>query len=106
MILEALELVMRNNIFQFDNTFWMQLTGTAMGTSVACVYAAIYYSYHKETKLLRAFKHNSQAPMTLMPVPLMPVPKSNGALFLHLRAFKHNSRAPHDPDASALDASA
>ena len=52
MVLEALELVMRNNIFQFDNTFWIQLTGTAMGTSVACVYATIYYSYHEETKLL------------------------------------------------------
>ena len=85
MILEALELVMRNNIFQFDNTFWIQLTGTAMGTSVACVYATIYYSYHEETKLLRAFEHNSRAPTTLMPVPLMPVPKSNGALFLHSR---------------------
>ena len=66
-ILETLELVMQNNIFQLDNTFWMQLTGTAMGTSVACVCATIYYSCHEETKLLRAFEHNSRAPTTLMP---------------------------------------
>ena len=52
MVLEATELVMRNNIFQFDDTYWLQLTGTAMGTNLACVYATIYYSYHEETKLL------------------------------------------------------
>jgi hypothetical protein len=39
-------------IFQFDDTFWLQISGTAMGTSVACAYATIYYSYHEETALL------------------------------------------------------
>jgi len=51
MVLEATELIMRHNIFQFDDTYWLQLTGTAMGTSLACVYATIYYSYHEETSL-------------------------------------------------------
>jgi len=59
MVLEATELVMRNNIFQFDDTYWLQLTGTAMGTSLACVYATIYYSYLEETELLPKFQSPS-----------------------------------------------
>jgi hypothetical protein len=34
LFLLVLELVMKNNIFQFDDTFWLQLHGTAMGTSI------------------------------------------------------------------------
>lgn len=52
-VLEGLDLIMRFNIFEFGDTHWIQQTGTAMGTSVACVYATIYYSYHEETRLLR-----------------------------------------------------
>ncbi len=39
---EALELVMTTNIFQFGDTFWKQLRGTAMGTSTAVNYAYLY----------------------------------------------------------------
>ncbi len=56
MVLKAVELVMSNNVFQFDNTYWLQLCGTAMGTSSACMYATIYYSYHEETALLSPTK--------------------------------------------------
>ena len=51
-ILEGLNIVMTTNVFQFGDTFWLQLNGTAMGTSVACTYATIYYSYHEETRIL------------------------------------------------------
>ena len=55
LILRATRLVMYNNVFQFDDTYWLQRTGTAMGTNLACVYATIYYSYHEETRILPTF---------------------------------------------------
>ena len=51
-ILRGLEIVMQNNVFEFGDTYWHQKNGTAMGTSVACTYATIYYSYHEETAIL------------------------------------------------------
>ena len=52
MLLETLELIMRNNLFTFGDTWWIQVSGTAMGTSPALLYATIYYLYHEETQLL------------------------------------------------------
>lgn len=51
LICEGLELVMKNNIFQFDDCYFHQQKGTAIGTSVACAYSTIYFSYHEEEKL-------------------------------------------------------
>jgi hypothetical protein len=56
LFLETLTLVMENNIFSFSNTYWLQLTGTAMGTPVACSYATIAYGQHENTKILTTFK--------------------------------------------------
>jgi hypothetical protein len=36
-IICALEIVMRNNLFKFGDTYWLQITGTAMGTPPACM---------------------------------------------------------------------
>ena len=52
MILDSTSHVMRNNIFQFDDTYWLQKTGTAMGSSLAVTYATIYFAYHEETQVL------------------------------------------------------
>ena len=51
-VIDGLRIIMKNNVFQFSDTFWLQLNGTAMGTSVACMWATIYYSYHEETQIL------------------------------------------------------
>ncbi len=47
-IKEALSLVMKNNIFEFGDMYFKQLTGTAMGTSAACMWATIYFAIHEE----------------------------------------------------------
>jgi hypothetical protein len=81
MVIRAVELVMKHNIFQFDDTFWLQLTGTAMGTSLACIYATIY---HEETSILPTYSAYNGAHRTSTPEPLTPVPLSTHTpLLLH-----------------------
>jgi hypothetical protein len=46
---------MRNNIFSFSNTYWLQLTGTAMGTPTACSYATVAYGQHENSAILTTF---------------------------------------------------
>ena len=47
---EAMELVMRNNIFEWGDLYFLQLLGTAMGTSSACMWATIYFAVGHTTK--------------------------------------------------------
>jgi hypothetical protein len=56
--LNIMEIVMKNNIFSFMDTHWLQLSGTAMGTPVACSYATITYGHHENTKILTVFEAN------------------------------------------------
>jgi len=46
---------MENNIFTFGNTTWLQLSGTAMGTPVACAYATLSYGQHENSYILPNF---------------------------------------------------
>jgi hypothetical protein len=55
--LKALEIVMNRNLFQFDDTYWLQLDGTAMGTPSACLYATISYGVHERNKILRSYSN-------------------------------------------------
>ena len=41
LILEAVKIVMRFDVFEFNDTIIKQLTGTAMGTPMACTYSII-----------------------------------------------------------------
>jgi hypothetical protein len=58
MFLNILETVMKNNIFSFASTFWQQLSGTAMGTPIACNYATITYGHFENTVVIPRFKNN------------------------------------------------
>ncbi len=56
LFLEILEIVMMNNIFSFGHTFWLQLTGTAMGMPAACAYATITFRQHENIHILPKFR--------------------------------------------------
>jgi hypothetical protein len=51
-LLKVLNIIMSNNIFQFDNIFWLQICGTAMGTSCACSYTTLYWAYIERKHIL------------------------------------------------------
>jgi hypothetical protein len=57
LFLQVLETVMNNNIFSFADTFWHQLSGTAMGTPTACAYATITYGHFENTEILPRFSN-------------------------------------------------
>jgi len=58
LFLQVLELVMRNNIFAFADTYWHQRSGTAMGTPAACAYAMITFGHYENTTILQDFTPN------------------------------------------------
>ena len=49
-ILEVLEFILRNNNFKFDEIFYNQTEGTAMGTKCPPPYACLVEDYKEETK--------------------------------------------------------
>ena len=49
---------MDNNVFCFGNTYWLQLSGAAMGMPAACAYATISYGQHENAVILPTFSSN------------------------------------------------
>ena len=47
-ITELLEIVLTNNHFEFDGTFYHQISGTAMGTKLAPSYANLFITKFEE----------------------------------------------------------
>ena len=58
---EAMVLVIKNNIFEWGDLHFLQLLGTAMGTSAACMWATIYFTVHEMGTLIP--KYGSQLPL-------------------------------------------
>eukprot|EP00956_Cyclotella_meneghiniana_P004187 scaffold5127_cov49-Cyclotella_meneghiniana.AAC.3 len=52
-LIEGMNLVFRNNLFKFGDTYWRQKSGTAMGTPPAPPYATIFYALHENEMLPR-----------------------------------------------------
>ena len=52
-LMDALLLLMTNNVFQFGDKFWLQKLGTAMGAPPAPPWATIFFGIHKKTVLAR-----------------------------------------------------
>jgi hypothetical protein len=59
LFLRVLECIMVNNIFTFADTYWLQLTGTAMGTTVACAYAMVTFGQHKNSSHLEKLQQRA-----------------------------------------------
>ena len=58
-VLEAMTIVMQNNIFEFGDCYFIQLLGTAaMGTSAAVMWATLYYAYHEVHTIIPKNGHN------------------------------------------------
>ncbi|KAL7552329.1 hypothetical protein ACHAWF_015564 [Thalassiosira exigua] len=55
---EAMVLVMKNNIFEWGDMYFLQLLGTAMATSAACMWATIYYAVHEMGLLIPKYRNN------------------------------------------------
>jgi hypothetical protein len=57
-VMDTLNLIMNENIFQFGDTYWKQTRGAAMGTPAAVVYANLYAGLPEERNLLPNFRRN------------------------------------------------
>ena len=42
---------MTSNVFEFGSLHFLQLVGTAMGTSAACMWATLYYACHEKRRI-------------------------------------------------------
>jgi hypothetical protein len=58
LFLKKIRIIMIHNVFQFDNTFWLQTCGTSMGTSCACAYATLHWGYIKRKLIIPKWKNN------------------------------------------------
>lgn len=53
----AMVMIMKNNIFEWGDLNFLQLLGTAMGTSAAVMWATLYYAYHEVHRLIPKYNN-------------------------------------------------
>lgn len=51
-VISAMRTIMENNIFKFGNLYFLQLLVTVIGTSIAVMWATLYFTYHKVHTIL------------------------------------------------------
>eukprot|EP00957_Ditylum_brightwellii_P182583 13907704-Ditylum_brightwellii.AAC.1 len=56
LIMKALNLVMKFNVFSFGDIWWLQLVGVAMGTPCACIIVMLHYGLFECHFLLQKYK--------------------------------------------------
>jgi hypothetical protein len=56
LVMDALDVIMNQDVFQFDDTFWHQDTGTAMGLPCACLYVTLIYALHEFVRVLQLYR--------------------------------------------------
>lgn len=54
-LMQALTIILENNVFAFGDTYWKQHRGIAMGTPVACAVATLFFAYQEIKHLLPKF---------------------------------------------------
>ncbi|KAL7552666.1 hypothetical protein ACHAWF_015896 [Thalassiosira exigua] len=59
---EAMKLAVQNNVFKWGDCFFLQLLDTAMGTSAACMWNAIYFAVHELDCLLPTYSYHLLSP--------------------------------------------
>ena len=52
-LMDALRLLMTNNVFQFGDTLWLQKVGTTMGVPPAPPWTTIFFGINEDTLLAR-----------------------------------------------------
>ena len=60
MVIDILRLVMNKNIFTFDDTYWQQKEGAAIGTNAAPPYGDLNYGYHEVTFLFKGIRRRAE----------------------------------------------
>ena len=57
LLLNLLHTVMTENIFQFDDVYYIQINGTAAGTNAAPPYAELFLGYHEVNVLIPKYRN-------------------------------------------------
>ena len=52
-----MQIIVKNNLFEFGNLFFLQLLDTVMGTSAAVMWVTIYFAYHEVHTILPKYGH-------------------------------------------------